>query len=103
MTDPKPRRPRKPRPPRPPAAEPPERLDPQAYADQGAPFTVTLQPRHAEWIRACALSEGRTPENMIEKIIRIGYANDPTKGGTIQAGPGMAVRPEDIHKVYPGG
>ena len=89
--------------PKPPKAEPPEQLDPRAYEAQGDEFKVILQPRHAEWIRRCAIAEGRTPENMAEKLIRMAYAADPTKGGLIQPGPGTTVRPEDIGKAWPGG
>lgn len=40
-------------------------------------FMVTLQPRHAEWVRRRARAYNRTEEQMLEKIVREGYAADP--------------------------
>ena len=48
-------------------------------------FDVVLQARHSEFVRRKAEQEGRTPEQMIERFIRIAYAADPYKGGKIEA------------------
>jgi hypothetical protein len=62
-------------------------------------FTVHLQARHAEWLQRVARSEARSPESMIERIIRAGYATDPSKGGIIEAAPGTSFPAEDIGKI----
>lgn len=43
-------------------------------------FEVHLAPRHAEWLRRISKVEGRSVENMLERLVRIGYAADPYKG-----------------------
>lgn len=51
---------------------------PQREARPGdEPYTVTLTPRHAEWVERRARQSGRTTDSMLEKIVREGYAADP--------------------------
>jgi len=52
----------------------------------GRRYTVDLQTRHADWLEAVARMEGRSPENMLERLVRLGYAADPYKGKGPQAG-----------------
>jgi len=40
-------------------------------------YTVNLLPRHADWVEMRARQNNRTPEQMLEKIVREGYAMDP--------------------------
>ncbi len=40
-------------------------------------FSVNLRPRHAEWVKMRAAQNNRTVEQMLEKIVREGYAMDP--------------------------
>lgn len=42
---------------------------------------LDLELRHFEWLGLVAKSEGRTLANMVDRIIRLAYAADPTKGG----------------------
>ena len=86
--------------PKPAKAEPPEKLDPAAYESQGTKITMTLQPRHLEWLKNVAMMEGRTIEDMAQKLIRIAYSQDPTRGGTITPQAGSTMRAEDISKIF---
>lgn len=47
-------------------------------------YTVRLLPRHADWVELRAAQANRTVEQMLEKIVREGYAMDPNNktGGT---------------------
>lgn len=76
-------------------ARPPKNDRPDAPEQHVHKIVVTLQPRHFNFLCACAKKEGRTPENMIERFIRLAMAADPTKGGTIQLGPTT----EEIEKL----
>jgi hypothetical protein len=81
------------------AAEPKpgEKLPPSADPDfvEGPPppratVTITLQPRHHEWLLMAAAREGRTPESMAEALIRQAYAADPLRvRSTLPQGPGQ--------------
>lgn len=41
-------------------------------------FSVSLQSRHAQYLRAVAKLEQRSPEQMIERLVRIAYQQDPS-------------------------
>ena len=41
-------------------------------------FTVVLQSRHAQYLRAVAKLEQRSPEQMIERLVRLAYQQDPS-------------------------
>jgi hypothetical protein len=77
--------------------KPGEPLPPSADPDfvEGPPplratVTITLQPRHHEWLLMAAAREGRTPENMAEALIRQAYAADPMRvRSTLPQGPGQ--------------
>jgi hypothetical protein len=49
----------------------------------GKLFATVLQPRHAEFLERAAEREGRTLGQMIERLVRIGYAQDPYKAGAV--------------------
>lgn len=49
-------------------------------------FRVELQPRHAAWVRNAARANHETPQQLLERIIRMEYARDRTKGGTVSGG-----------------
>lgn len=49
----------------------------------GKLFATVLQPRHAEFLERAAGREGRTLGQMIERLVRIGYSQDPYKAGAI--------------------
>jgi len=63
-------------------------------ADDGK-FTIALQVRHAVWVRNAAAANGETPQQLIERLIRMAYAGDRTKGGTISGG--ATVLAKDFH------
>lgn len=46
----------------------------------GHRYTVDLQSRHGEWLERVAAVEGRSPGNMLERLVRIAYSQDPYKG-----------------------
>ncbi len=58
-------------------------------------LVVELRERHLEWLRGVAAKEGRTLEQMVDRIIRIDYSKDPYKSS---GGPqrGMSNRAGDI-------
>ena len=62
-------------------------------------YLVYLAGRHAEWLERCAAMEKRSPESMIERIIRAGYASDPSKGGMHEAAAGTSFLAEDLGKI----
>jgi hypothetical protein len=58
----------------------------------GKPYTVRLAARHAEYLERIARKEGRTPEQMLERLVRIELARDPTKGyAPAELGQGQAI------------
>jgi hypothetical protein len=58
----------------------------------GVAVTTLLTRRHYEYLCRAGAKEGRTPELMLERFVRIQYAIDPTKGfAPAEAGSGVAV------------
>lgn len=47
------------------------------HASNDRTYTVRLLPRHADWVEMRARQANRTTEQMLEKIVREGYAMDP--------------------------
>ncbi len=86
QAQPKPRKPKKKA-----AKKPTKVIKPGSVVDELVPsygrqvvtgfrFTVDLQSRHGEWLQRVAKLEGRSPENMLERLVRIAYSQDPYKG-----------------------
>lgn len=46
---------------------------------------IPLKRAHYEWLVDCCKNvfKDRTPENMVERLVRAAYGADPTKGGTL--------------------
>ena len=64
--------------------------------DQAAIFFAdALSVRHREWLKAAARANGETVGQLIERLIRMAYAGDRTKGGTISGG--ATVLAKDFH------
>lgn len=73
------------------AVKAPIRLQTAGQAD-GIAVTTNLTRRHFEYLQRAAAKEGRTPEAMLERFVRIQFATDPTKGyAPAEAGSGIAV------------
>lgn len=73
------------------AVKAPIRLQTAGQAD-GIAVTTHLTGRHHDWLVRAGKKEGRTPELMLERIVRLAYAADPTKGfAPVEAGSGVAV------------
>lgn len=58
----------------------------QLAAESENAFRVELQPRHAAWVRNVCRANHETPQQLLERLIRMAYAGDRTKGGTISGG-----------------
>lgn len=59
----------------------------------GRPYTVRLAGRHADYLERAAAKEGRSPEQMLERIVRLEYARDSTKGyAPAELGSGQAIQ-----------
>lgn len=43
-----------------------------------------LQPRHLGFLANMAKIEGRTLGNFLDRLVRLGYQADPSKGGTVE-------------------
>ena len=53
-------------------------IDRGELVDDGArPFTIRLQPRHADYLEARAAAWGETPEKHMERVLREFRATDP--------------------------
>ena len=50
-------------------------------------YTVELQERHSLWLQQTAAKEGRTPEQMLDRLVRIAWSQDGSRvtGSTIRA------------------
>jgi hypothetical protein len=62
---------------------------PQREAQTGdRDYTVSLRPRHADWVELAARMNGRTVPQQLEKIVREAYAADPNSktGASVHSG-----------------
>jgi hypothetical protein len=62
---------------------------PQREAQTGdRDYTVSLRPRHADWVEFAAKLNGRTVPQQLEKIVREAYAADPNSktGASVHSG-----------------
>lgn len=64
-------------------------VDPDQHPS-GQKLEITLQGRHHEWLCRVAKLEGRTPAGMADRLIRLAYSQDSTKGGLFASGKGTA-------------
>jgi hypothetical protein len=69
-----------------PEPQPGQALPPSADPDfvEGPPVprptvTITLQDRHHDWLLMAAAREGRSPEHLVEALVRQAYAADPLR------------------------
>lgn len=65
-------------------AEPPVRLVKRTFEipdDGRVPRLALLNKRHDDWLQAAAAQERRTPEQFLDRLVRLAWAKDSSKGG----------------------
>lgn len=64
--------------------EPPVKMRKVSFTvpdDGRIPRLALLAPRHDDWLQAAGAMERRTPEQFIDRLVRLAWSKDSTKGG----------------------
>lgn len=64
--------------------EPPVKMRKVSFTvpdDGKTPRLALLNARHDEWLQAAGAQEGRTPEQFLDRLVRLAWSKDSTKGG----------------------